>query len=74
MKISILLIGTALLGFAAAANAQTNLHTDSYGNTTGTKDGQAVNIHKDSYGNTSGTIGGNSVNTHTDSYGNTTGK
>lgn len=53
--------------------AGTNLYTDSYGNTTGTIDGQSVNLYRDAYGNTSGSVGGKSINTYTDAYGNTSG-
>ena len=73
MKTLYVVIGTVFIGFASAANAQTSLYTDSFGNTTGTKDGQSVNLHKDSFGNTTGSVGNNSVNTHSDSFGNTTG-
>ncbi len=34
--------------------AGTNLYTDSFGNTTGTVDGQSVNLYTDSFGNTTG--------------------
>jgi hypothetical protein len=74
MKTLYVVIGTVLIGFASAASAQTSLYTDSFGNTTGTKDGQSVNLHKDSFGNTTGTVGNKSVNTYSDSFGNTTGK
>ncbi len=63
-----------LLISAPSFGGGTNLHTDAYGNTTGTIDGERVNIHTDSYGNTTGTIGDYRINRHTDSYGNTTGR
>ena len=53
--------------------AQTNLRTDSFGNTTGTIDGERVNLRTDSFGNTRGSIGDQRINTRTDSFGNTRG-
>ncbi len=54
--------------------AGTNLYTDSFGNTTGTVDGQSVNLYTDSFGNTTGSVGGKPINSYTDSFGNTTGR
>jgi hypothetical protein len=53
--------------------AQTSLHTDRSGYTTGTIDSKSVNIYRDRYGNTTGSIGSNHVSTYSDGYGGTTG-
>ncbi len=74
MKITTFAVGVVLLGFVAAATAQTNLQTDQFGNTTGTMNGERVNIQRDQFGNTTGTIGDRRINRHTDQFGNTTGR
>jgi hypothetical protein len=53
--------------------AQTSLHTDRSGYTTGTIGSNSVNIYRDRYGNTTGSIGSNRVSTYSDGYGGTTG-
>jgi hypothetical protein len=53
--------------------AQTRLHTDRSGYTTGTVGGNSVNIYRDRYGNTTGSVGSERVSTYSDGYGGTTG-
>src|SRR6266566_10159811 len=53
--------------------AQSALHTDQSGYTTGTQDGRSVNTYTDRYGNTTGWVGGKYQNTYSDGYGGTTG-
>ncbi len=69
----ILMVLLVVLCAGTESFGQTNLHTDSFGNTTGTIDGQRVNLHTDRFGNTTGTVGGQRYNTHTDNFGNTSG-
>jgi hypothetical protein len=53
--------------------AQSSLHTDQSGYTTGTIGSKSVSIYRDRYGNTTGSIGSKFISTYSDGYGGTTG-
>jgi hypothetical protein len=53
--------------------AQSNLHTDRAGYTTGTIGSNSVSIYQDRYGNTTGSIGSKFISSYSDGYGGTTG-
>src|ERR1700704_585235 len=53
--------------------AQSNLHTDTSGYTTGTIGSNSVSIYRDRYGNTTGSIGSKRITTYSDGYSGTTG-
>src|SRR6266542_3451896 len=53
--------------------AQSSLHTDQSGYTTGTIGSKSVSIYRDRYGNTTDTIGKDKVNLYTDRFGNISG-
>jgi hypothetical protein len=49
--------------------AQSSLHTDRSGYTTGTIGNNSVSIYHDRYGNASGSIGSKRISTYSDGYG-----
>ena len=50
-------------------SAQSSLHTDRSGYTTGTIGNNSVSIYYDRYGNASGSIGSKRISTYSDGYG-----
>src|SRR6266511_3189970 len=53
--------------------AQSSLHTDRSGYTTGTISSGSISTYSDGYGGTTGMIGNKHIGTYSDGYGNTTG-